>query len=313
MRAEQRTKLMAKEKPKYSAEEIGIYPIGVLSDRTGVLPSTLRAWERRYGLLQPQRKPKGHRLYSENDVAWVERIRELLDQGYSLSNIAQLKQSGHLDTLKQPHSEAWREYQKNALDAVRTFNSHRLEAVFTEAASLYPMGMVTERLIEPVFHALGESWAIRPGGIAEEHFYSAWVRLRLGARFHHTLSQADGTPILCACLPGAQHDIALLLFSINALAKGYSILYFGPDLPLTQIPHVVANTRVSAVVLSSRTGLGECTDAELADFTARLSVPVFLGGGACHCDLPRFKAKGGVLLGARIGPAVKTLAAKLPS
>ena len=56
------------------------FPIRVLSEKTGVGTSTLRAWERRYGLLKPERTPKGHRLYSAGDMRHVERILTLLEE-----------------------------------------------------------------------------------------------------------------------------------------------------------------------------------------------------------------------------------------
>ncbi len=82
------------------------------------------------------------------------------------------------------------------------------------APTFYPVDMVTERLIEPVLVELGSVWPAGDAGIAEEHFYTSWVRNRLGARFHHAAGQARDVRILCACLPGSYHEIGLLLFSL---------------------------------------------------------------------------------------------------
>ena len=64
------------------------FPIRTLAERTGVAATTLRAWERRYGLLKPSRTPKGHRLYDENDVMLVTRVLSLLKQGHAISEVA---------------------------------------------------------------------------------------------------------------------------------------------------------------------------------------------------------------------------------
>ncbi|MDH5368613.1 MAG: MerR family transcriptional regulator, partial [Gammaproteobacteria bacterium] len=73
-----------------SSVEKDLFPIRVLSEKTTVGTSTLRAWERRYGLLTPERTPKGHRLYCERDVKRVHKILELLDDGHSLPAIADM-------------------------------------------------------------------------------------------------------------------------------------------------------------------------------------------------------------------------------
>ncbi len=70
-------------------QRAGIYKIGAVSRRTGVHPGTLRLWEDHYGLLRPERSPRGTRLYSEADVERVLYIRELVrTEGYSLKGIA---------------------------------------------------------------------------------------------------------------------------------------------------------------------------------------------------------------------------------
>lgn len=292
------------------------FPIRFLAEKTGVGSSTLRAWERRYRLLQPQRTPKGHRLYCPDDIKRVERILVLLDEGHSLPVIAQEMKSGDQSALnKERHSgleTVWSNYLTGTLQAIADFSTERLESIFNEATSLHPMTMVTERLIEPVLTTLGERWQEREAGVAEEHFYSAWVRNRLGARFHHAIAQAHGPRIVCAGLPDAQHDIGLLLFSLSALGHGYRALYLGSDLPLQQVPLVVRRAAASGIVLSSRHPIKKGLQAELAHLADSLAAPVMLGG---HCsDAPNavFEEAGGIRLGSRIPIALKVLGSHVP-
>jgi DNA-binding transcriptional MerR regulator len=291
------------------------FPIRVLAERTGVGTSTLRAWERRYNLLTPQRTPKGHRVYSEQDAQIVQRVLELLHEGHSLPSIAK--------QIRQPESPidrwepgmgmtgVWREYLQHTLRAIGDFSHERIEAKFNEATSLYPIDMVTERLIEPALVTLGERWQSNPAGIAEEHFYTCWVRNRLGARFHHGYSQARGARILCACLPGEHHDIGLMLFALSAQSRGYRVLYFGPDLPLEQVPLIVQRSGARAVILSNRAPLHEDQDRQLATLTKHCSVPVMLGGEASDNPIPAFESVGGICLGARILVALQVLTSRL--
>lgn len=308
---------MASRSPKTLAasDTMQHFPIRVLSERTGVGASTLRAWERRYALLKPERTPKGHRLYSEQHVRIVERVLLLLEEGHSLSAIAREILQGRLPVAnaedKLSQSGVWHDYLHGTLQAVRDFSHERIEAIFNDASSLYPIDMVTERLVEPVLITLGEEWGRSSSGIAEEHFYTSWVRNRLGARFHHGYNQARGARIVCACVPGAYHDIGLMLFAIAAMTRGYRVLYFGPDLPLEQIEPVVKKSGARAVVLSAREPLDGQDDEQLAGMIGKAGVPVFLGGNAADVGVPAFEAAGGVRLGSRISAALQVLTARV--
>jgi len=173
--------------------------------------------------------------------------------------------------------------------------------------------MVTERLIEPVLAHLGNEWQSRDAGIAEEHFYSHWVRNRLGARFHHASSQASGTRILCACLPESHHEIGLMLFTISALTRGYRVLYLGANLPLAEIPAVISRSGTRGVVLSSRADIDATMEQQLADLLTWVNVPVMLGGPCSDHPLPRFEQAGGVRLGSRIAIALRILDSHIPA
>ncbi|MBT2971686.1 MAG: hypothetical protein B6D72_02875 [gamma proteobacterium symbiont of Ctena orbiculata] len=291
------------------------FPIRVLAERTGVATSTLRAWERRYNLLTPQRTPKGHRVYREKDARIVERVVELLHEGHSLAAIAkQIRQPVQRIERWQPEMDltgVWRDYLQDTLRAIGDFSHERIEAVFNEASSLYPLDMVTERLIEPTLVALGQGWQSNPAGIAEEHFYSCWVRNRLGARFHHGYNQATGARILCACIPGDNHDIGLMLFALSAQSRGYRVLYFGQDLPLEQIPQIVERSGARAVILSAREPLIEDRERQLAALSRQSGVPAMLGGQASDKPLPTFEAAGGIRLGSRMLAALQVLVSRV--
>jgi DNA-binding transcriptional MerR regulator len=255
-------------------------------------------------------------LYSSHDVRRVERILALLDEGHSLPAIARELKAGDRSALNRERlagqAGVWAGYVGGSLQAIADFSTERLEAIFNEATSLHPLEMVTERLIEPILVELGERWQTRDAGIAEEHFYSAWVRNRLGARFHHAIGQAHGPRILCAGLPGGRHDIGLLLFSLSALSRGYRTLYLGADLPLAQVPLVVERSAARGVVMSSRSDIEAPMHAELADLSRSLDIPLMLGGPCSDQPLADFEDAGGVRLGSRIPVALKVLGSRVP-
>ena len=306
------------------------FPIRVLAEKTTVGTSTLRAWERRYGLIHPERTPKGHRLYSDHDVKRVLKILDLLNDGHNLPSIAEMLKventsttSENLDeksssitasSVKTPMSSIWDEYIASTLDATCDFNIERIDAIYNEASSLYPVDMVTDRLIQPTIVTLGSRWKDHPeSGIAEEHFFTSWLKNRLGARFHHAYSQARGARIICACVPGSFHEIGLMLFALSALARGYRVLYFGADLPLDQLSYITQRSAAKAVVLSAQTVIDESAKAGLSALTKELKTPVFIGGSDELIDTEVFQAGGGILLGSNVSVALKVFESHVPA
>ena len=304
------------------------FPIRLLSEQTHVGTSTLRAWERRYGLLSPERTPKGHRLYTHSDVERVLKIVDLLKDGHSLPQISELlsvdgiikAHSGSPKTIdkhniQEPLSHTmWDDFLTKTLSAVNDFSNERIDAIFNEASSLYPIDMVTERLIEPVLKLLGSEWKTHPeSGIAKEHFYSSWLKNKLGARFHHAYSQAKGARIICACTPGTFHEIGLMLFSLSALARGYRVLYFGSNLPLNQLEYIANRSAAKAVILSVQSTTDSKLNKELPDLVKQLNVPVFIGGNYPQLDCEKFQSVGGNLLGNQTAIAINIFERKVPA
>lgn len=306
------------------------FPIRKLAERTGVAPTTLRAWERRYGLLKPERTPKGHRLYSDQDVRLVEQVLTLLKQGHAISEVARR-------VLSEPPAEAlpsepersadansiaqdagigagqWSLYSARMLRAIEQFNQQQLDAVYNDASSLYPIDLVSRDLIEPVLQALGERWHQRDAGVAEEHFFLAWLRNKLGARLHHAAAHATGNVLVVACLPGHRHEIGTLMFALAALGRGYRLVYLGSDMPLEPILPVVERCHASGVVLS---GGAESDDQEIVanigHFTAALSCPVFVGGRMSVDYGDALLAAGAMPIGDQFALAVHLVTSRVP-
>lgn len=128
------------------------YPIREVSRLTGINPVTLRAWQRRYGLLQPARTEKGHRLYSDADIALIRQILDWLEQGVSIGQVKGL--------LDEPNPVAvgsnWEQAQAQLMEATVQLNLGRLETHLLELTSLYPAELVLRRVIEPWLQALAQ-------------------------------------------------------------------------------------------------------------------------------------------------------------
>ncbi len=289
--------------PDSSAFDPGYFPIRELVQRTGVNASTLRAWENRHGLLKPVRAPSGHRLYSQGDVQRVQRLQELLVQGLSLADIAPLlEQDGASMPVELPRTSradpAWQGYLQETLRALEDFSTERLDNLYNEACALYPIDLVTHKLLLPVLEQLGLRWDRRDSGIAEEHFFSAWLRNKLGARLHHGLWLPKGRPLILACLPHENHEIGLLLCALGILQMGHRVVYLGANMPTRQIVHVSRATHAVGIILVGRTVADPAPIlADLAGLAAESAMPVFVGSQFAAQEAAAITAAGAIPVG----------------
>ena len=259
-------------------QEHGLFPIGTVSRLTGVNSVTLRAWERRYGLINPTRTDSGHRLYSDDDIERIKLILELIDKGITISRVNEaLRAAGEdADTDKLDH---WNTYQETMLRGVNDFDEAILDAVYSESMSLYPVELVTKHLLLPLLEKLGERWQRVSTGVAEEHFFSVFMRNKLGARFHHQNQQNSGPKLIAACLPNEHHEFGLLLLSLAAHARGYRIILLGADMPLSQLAEVVHRTNSDGIILSSSIDTDPVQlKTDLEQLVQDSNVPVWVGG-----------------------------------
>jgi len=292
------------------------YPIRAISELTGIPTTTLRAWERRYGLLKPTRTAKGHRLYSGEDIDLVKQIVGLLKSNHTISEAIRIIRNPELKSVSSAQAEGhWVVYQQRLLKAIENFNDQNLDTVYNEALSIYPIDMVTREVIIPVLNTLGERWQEREAGIAEEHFFSAFLRNKLGARLHHESHRSRGNKILVACLPGEYHELGILLFCIAAIGHGYQILYLGNNTPPSQLLIVVVRTDVSAILLSgtSTSIWQDELETELKKNIATLKIPVMIGGDVSEVYQEKLESLGAHVLGSDHVLAMERMESIIPA
>lgn len=292
------------------------YPIRAISELTGVPTTTLRAWERRYGLLKPDRTAKGHRLYSGEDIDLVKEIVKLLKSNHTISEATRIVRNPELKTISSAEVEGhWAVYQRRMLKSIENFNEQNLDTTYNEALSIYPVDMVTQEVILPVLSTLGERWQDREAGIAEEHFFSAFLRNKLGARLHHESHRSRGSKILVSCLPGEFHELGILLFCIAAIGHGYQILYLGNNMPPLQLLKVVERTDVSAILLSgTRADIWQDeVETELKKNIKSMKIPVMFGGEISDVYKEKLESLGAYVLGSDHVMAMERMESIIPA
>ena len=295
---------------KEDGQSPGLFPIRTVSELTGVNSITLRAWENRYGLIEPVRKASGHRLYTQEHIDLINRVVGLLDRGMRIGQVkAEVLSAGDSeDNFADERHNNWRKYINSMIAGIIRFDESALERTYSDALSHYPVRLVTEKLLSPVLKELGERWISGQGSIAEEHFFGFYLRNKLGARFHHRSKNQTGPKLLMACLPGDLHETGLLLFALDASDHGFQTILLGANMPLDEFPDAIKKTGSEALVLSGTIEPGdEIIKTLLPRLVKEVSVPVFLGGGVVASNFDDLKKSGVLLIGTDTEMGIKQI------
>jgi MerR family transcriptional regulator, light-induced transcriptional regulator len=288
------------------------FPISTVASLTGVSPITLRAWERRYGLVRPLRTKKGHRLYTHEHVERVRRALALLERGLRIGQVRGLLDQEAAPEAADGNYRPWLGYLERLSGAVASFDQAELDRIYDEALSLYPIEQVTRELLLPSLVRLGERWQKVPGAIAEEHFLTGYVRSKLGARVQHRARYVTGARFLAACAPGEPHELGLLLFSLEAQEVGLQPIITGGNTPFEELIASCGRARCRAIVISSTVEPApQLLSRELARLVTGAQVPVFVGGATAVRSRSVIQGAGAIPLGTDSRQGVRLLQAAL--
>lgn len=220
--------------------------IGELARRTGVNPALLRAWERRYGLIEPERTPGGFRLYSEGDERRVRAMVENIAGGLAAAEAARLALDEVSDTATASATGA----EPELLAALLAFDETAAHAALDRLLAEYSRETVLVEHVLPVLRDLGESWAGGQVTVAQEHFASGLLRGRL-LGLARGWDGGAGPRAILGCPPGELHDLGLVAFGLLLRELGWRITMVGADTPLETLRSAVIALRPDVVVLAA--------------------------------------------------------------
>jgi len=230
----------------------GYLRIGELTKRTGVSPELLRAWEQRYGLLQPTRTPGGFRLYSAADEARVQRMQSLVSGGLAAAQAARLVLSGGEPEPRTDSGSAapLEEAAGNLTASLDRLDEQAANSALDRLFSAYTVETVLQEVVLPYLHRLGERWEAGEVSVAQEHFASNLLRGRL-LGLAQGWGQGQGPLAILACVPGEHHELGLLVFGVALRRRGWRITYLGTDSPIGAVADTARSLTPAVVVLLS--------------------------------------------------------------
>ncbi|SDK46934.1 MerR family transcriptional regulator [Billgrantia gudaonensis] len=256
-----------------------LYPIREVSRLTGVNSVTLRAWERRYGLIRPQRTPKGHRLYAREDIERVERILQWLGRGVPVSQVKDLLDQPETTSAPEPASDDWPSQRRQLISAVEALDLARMETLFNQSLALYPVVTCLAELWQPTVHHLEEHWDDQLGARLQRLCLETFLRTRIGTRLYHANQISLGPTLLVMPLPDDPGPLWLLLAALAASDAGYRVQLLDASLPTTELPLAVERFKANALLLASgRAERAELVRRQLPRLAEQLDVPLALCG-----------------------------------
>jgi DNA-binding transcriptional MerR regulator/methylmalonyl-CoA mutase cobalamin-binding subunit len=232
----------------------GMYSIKAVSQATGLTVETLRAWERRYGIVIPSRDPTGRRVYRADDVLRLRRLREATERGHPIGRLAELSEEGLAQLLNDAPDRRSRAtsgaFVERILEAARQYRSAECEQALTLAIAMMPPQRLVSDVLQPLLREVGERWHRGEFAISQERLVSTIVRRHVGLMLDTYDRTARHQAIVFATLPGERHELGLLMSAMICASRGFKTHYLGPDLPEAEIARYAREVGATIVTLS---------------------------------------------------------------
>ena len=240
------------------------YTIKVLSERTGVRPVTLRAWERRYDLLDPDRLDNNYRLYSERDIQIIRWITHRLDEGLTISSAVReykdLRGQGIwpeslpsviIPTPSKKPQHSPKVFAEKLYQSLVIHNQSEAKNIIDSIQSMFDIKIIFFDIFYPVLYEIGEAWTRGEIRIATEHFASNFIRGILLNLLQAFPVYSAAPKLLIGCAPEEYHEIAPLMLSVLLRREGYQVEFLGADLPVDDMVLYAEDVSPAMIILSA--------------------------------------------------------------
>lgn len=261
------------------------YAIAAVAKLTGLSTDTLRAWERRYRVITPQRDAKGMRRYGETDVARLQLLRSATSIGHAIRHVAKLPDDEIKALVRQPPqpgADFGGPIVQKVLQSIRGYDVWRAEELLANAAMLSKPQDFVLNVLAPLMATVGSLWEQRALSIAQEHLVSVLVRNLVGSMMRLRPPATGGT-MLFATPPGEPHEFGIALAACLASMRGIRPCVLGTNVPAHEVLRAARRLRPDTIVFGAT--LGEHGMAQyLASVRAKLParMQTWVGGEAAQ-------------------------------
>ena len=294
-----------------------IYNLKAVIKEVGLSPATLRAWERRYGLVKPQRSPGGHRLYSRQDIEVLKWLVQRQNEGLSISSAVEMwKTRIEGDQTITPQIQAPAQFSSMGeamIDELRdqwivaclAFDDHGANLALEQAFAIAAPETVCMDVLQRGMAQIGEGWYDGSVSVQQEHFTSAIAIRRLNTLLAATTAPTRPGCILAACPPGEEHDFILLMIAYLLRRNGWNVLYLGANVPLLNLDVMLQSTKPSLLLSAAQTLNSAAALREMSEYLVTQHVPLAFGGGIFNLVRTATQKISGYYLGTNVAMVPK--------
>lgn len=273
------------------------YRIRMAAQLSGVPEVLIRAWERRYGLLQPQRSESGYRSYSVEDVELLRRVKKLTEEGIAIGDAAKMAPAlreeihhrlGPGAPAPAPPTGAehtrFEQWIAQVIAAAEGFHQDAVDEVLDEALASFSALTVYDRLVVPSLREVGQRWHDRKLGVAQEHLVTEVFRARLLGLLQS--GRRRGTRhAICACLPEEDHEIGLIGAALRLQQLGFQVTYLGARTPTGELVRAADELLPEVVAVSAINDQGaRAFRGQISQLVRNLPSPTRLMVGGAAAD-----------------------------
>ena len=270
------------------------YSIKAAALASGLGVGTVRAWERRYGIVNARRDADGHRIYTAVDVARLRRLRMATERGHAIGKIARASDA-ELDQMiadRGPGGDAGaaaRAIAARIIAAAETYDIGACDQAIAMAFALLPLPAVVGEVLAPVLREVGDRWHRGAFTVGQERLISSAVRRQTSTVLNALNATTNGATVVFATLSGELHELGILMYAALAASRRVRVCYLGPDMPPQEIAHFAQRVDATAVAISivMPEDLGGALQ-QLAALRERLDpgIEIWIGGAATGYATP---------------------------
>lgn len=287
-----------------SIDQDALFPIRTVSELTGVNAITLRAWERRYGLIQPHRTEKGHRLYSMKDVDFINKVLDVLKKGVSIGRVRYLlgtskeplklpdadnmeaDESANVDIPKMAFlhgadGELWKDYTDKLQQCLTTFDISSLDRVYHELTSQYPLNLVASHVLLPLLQQSAEKSKHLVSIAGEYHFFLQYLLSRITASYLkdnvENAHKKHSRRLLSVCFGHETGEVYLRLLGAGLITQGYHMIFLGHLSGADALPMALERSSAQGLLVH-QAELSSLNIDHLSCLIDTVNVPVFFNG-----------------------------------
>ncbi|MDC0701341.1 MULTISPECIES: MerR family transcriptional regulator [Priestia] len=245
----------------------GKYNIKAISNMVGIQPGTLRAWERRYQILNPVRNDSGHRLYTEEDLRKLKWLTEKVSGGFTISQAVSLleTESSTVGTFEEEGEvDSPQKIRGELLTMLLSFEEGKAQDLINHAFSLYSVEKVVIDILGSLLVTVGDMWEKGQITSAHEHYTTQVLKTRISMIFYSLPSNGLLPKAIAVCGPNETHEVGLLVFTLFLRRKGFEVIYLGSSIEDKDVELIVKEVDPTFLFMS-------CTMLENAEKTLNLT------------------------------------------